>query len=249
MHLSICTKFSMTDEHQGIRKLTRGNYMTWKLAVKYVPEELQVWNVVSGLTERPAEEGPAQAEWDGKDFKGRATMVKCLDAKHLRLASHSTTAAEMWQKLSDEHEISNSSRNVKHKFINQKVTAADSIIDFVERVKELGVELQGTAESVTELQQVLQVLDNLTRDYDLVKCSFHRQDDLIWRRLLPTLLNAECIIRKRQEERPSEEALLSRGDRHVQHNWTGVSHSPCKDAQLEAGKTDESVTIAMRLDT
>ena len=85
----------MADEHQGIRKLIRGNYMTWKLAIRYVLEEHEVWNVVSGMTVRPAAEGQAQAEWDRKDFRGRATIVRCLDEKHLRLAGNSTTAAEM----------------------------------------------------------------------------------------------------------------------------------------------------------
>ena len=47
----------MADEHQGIRKLTRGNYMIWKLPIRYVLEEHEVWNVVSGMTVRPAAEG------------------------------------------------------------------------------------------------------------------------------------------------------------------------------------------------
>ena len=187
-------------------------------------EEHEVWNVVSGMTVRPAAEGQAQAEWDRRDFRGRATIVRCLDEKHLRLAGNSTTAAEMWQRLSDEHEMQNSTRNPKHEFIKLKMTPTDSVMDFVERVRELGVELQETAEAVTEMQQVLQVLDNLTPDYDLVKCSFHRQNGLTWRMVLPTLLNAESIFRKRQEERPSAEAFLSRTNRSEQHNWMGVSH-------------------------
>ena len=38
--------------------------------------------------------------------------------------------------------MQNSTRNPKHEFINLKMTPTDSVMDFVDRVKELGVELQ-----------------------------------------------------------------------------------------------------------
>ena len=198
--------------------------------MRYAFQGLRAWDIVQGTEIKP-EETPAtraqRASWDERDWKARSCMIETLDDKYLLRVDSCETSAQMWQMLKDKHEVGRDERHIKQDFLNLRMHPGDSVLDFIEQVEDLAGQLYGTEEEVHEWQEVLQVLENLTPDFDPhVAASSFKRADLTWQNVTGTLLSAEARAKRRKEQigGSNETALFTRASgRPAQDRWQGGS--------------------------
>lgn len=131
-----------------IEKLDNSNYDSWKILMKSILVQNDQWNVASGATKRTDENG---TKFDLVDQKALASITLCVSKAQLIHIKNSRTAHECWEKLKKVHSRMGPSRKVTlfKSLIHARASDdkpisdyLDNFSDIVEKLTELGIEIQ-----------------------------------------------------------------------------------------------------------
>ncbi|OXA48994.1 Copia protein [Folsomia candida] len=138
------------------------NYARWRLQITLLLKSHDLWEVVNGTTQRPADEAQ-QPAWDKKDIQAQSIIVPTLSATQTNHIYDCATSKAMFDKLKSINSDS-SSLNKQHtmaRFFNYKIGKSQSLIEAFAEVEELGRRLNEMGVVMPEASIVTKIVSSL----------------------------------------------------------------------------------------
>jgi len=206
---------------QSIAKLDETNYTSWKFKMRMVLELQDLWNVVDGSGEIPAQPVDDEGE-DGsvikmeiREYERRARKAYLLIAMalsdqqlvHIRTCK---TGKEAWEKLSEVHEAKGLAARLflRRKFFTLAKSAGESMQQHIVKVTTMAEKLAAIGAPVSDEDTVMSLLCSLPTDFDNLIVSLEsRTENLTLDFVSARLLHEEARRAEAQLE-PGEETVL-----------------------------------------
>ncbi|KAH7443565.1 hypothetical protein KP509_02G040300 [Ceratopteris richardii] len=83
----------------NLDKLIGFNYLTWAMRATLILKRANLWDIVSGITPRPAHGNPNLDDWNARDLWAQAEILLHLGDRQAQMVRPCQTAAEIWTTL------------------------------------------------------------------------------------------------------------------------------------------------------
>lgn len=152
-----------------IEKLDERNFETWSVQVKSVLIHCSYWKYVNGEEKKIATwDADKKFEWDTNDGKALATIMLSIKSSQINYVKNCATSNEAWLKLKEIYKPSGPIQkvslykqllNLNMKEISNMVEFLNSFSNIVDRLNEVGIQIQD------ELLSII-LLSSLPKNYE-----------------------------------------------------------------------------------
>ena len=171
-------------ETMRIQKLNSSNWQSWKFKMQMVLEEKDLWDIVDGSEGQPEPEGDLEdlsrqslvayqkqvQQWEKKDRKARATIILGVEDSQLGHVKGAETAGDTWEKLCAVYENRGLANRLflRRKFFTATWEHGESMLQVVNRIKEMAEQLAAIGAPVSEEDTVMTILSALPETFNTV---------------------------------------------------------------------------------
>ena len=207
-----------------IDTLVGENYSTWKIQMRSVLKECDLWGYVDGSITKPEEIDEKYAEWVRMDGKAEAKIILSVCKSNYTVLDGLTSSKAIWEKLRDMHQSTGPARKASllKKVLLTKLQEDGNlrrhITEFSDAVKELteiGIDINDEVLAIT-------LMYSLPASFSMFRTAMESRDDL------PT---TEILKVKIIEEYES---------RDQRHEDQGAMYSKWKNRRAPKKREDES---------
>jgi hypothetical protein len=201
----------------SIEKLDGDNYATWKLDMKMVLMNLELWGIVDGSEPCPNDAEDALS-WAKKDGKALSTIYLSTKRSEKNDLSECKTSAEAWKKLSNVYEKKGLQTQIllSRNFLNSKYLETDTMKSYISRVMAIVEQMNAIGAKVGDKEIAFTLLRGLPKSYDSLIMSLESREDELTTEYVRKRLMEEEDRRKEDHAESSntqESAFISKGPR------------------------------------
>ena len=179
---------------QLVEKFGGEKFHLWKLKMRMLLEDKDLWDIVTGEEERPDEDVGRAQLFDKRARKAHATIVLNFKDSQLMHVSSASSAREVWERLQDLYEAKGLANRLflRRKLFTCQMSEGDTMIAHVNKVKAMGEQLEAIGAGVSDDDLVMTLLSSLPESYGgLIVALESRADDLSLEFVISRLLHEE----------------------------------------------------------
>ena len=181
LHITMSTSSS-----PQVERLDSTNYQTWKSRMRYVLEDKDIWEVVSGEEEQPTigeeeEDDTALKEWKKKDKKARTTIGLALSDSELLRIDDAETSHQAWQLIRDAHEMNAPPRRMylRQQFFTERFREdSETMQEYIDKMLRISNQLKAIGSVQTDEDMAVQLLFSLPESYANLVVALTARDDM-----------------------------------------------------------------------
>jgi len=184
-----------------IDKLTETNFHEWRQRIKMILALRDLDDILDEDGKPTDAEDREMAVWKRRDTKASAIIGLTLGSEQLEHVSGCKTTVEMWSTLQGVFQRKSSMNKMKARraFYTVAMNVGEGMLGYINRVRNLGENLNAMGGKVTEMDVAMSVLNGLTSKYEnlLVALDAKGEDELSVDFVKSRLLQKE----RRQEDK------------------------------------------------
>eukprot|EP00171_Calliarthron_tuberculosum_P023570 IDg23570t1 len=155
-----------------MQKLNDSNFHSWKQKIKYVLAHRQVDKMIDPRLrpDKPPDDNEEVLEWLRKDKTAQMTITLTLSDEMLKNVSHTTTALEMWRKISnvyERHTLLNK-LSARRNFYTATMFSSEKMLTYMNRVRQMALALQSMSVDIDDKELAMAILNGLPSSYSTV---------------------------------------------------------------------------------
>ena len=122
----------------NIEKLEEDNYDGWKIHMKSVLIQQDLWGYVNGTILKPSEM-PEEENWEMKDQKALSTILLCVKRSQLNVVKHCSTSRNAWIELEKKFQPQGPGRKVLlfRRLVSMKMMSGTSMTSHLSSLEEI----------------------------------------------------------------------------------------------------------------
>jgi len=180
-----------------IEKLNKNKWSSWKFQVKYCLMAENVWDIVDGTEEAPADNADNRQQL--QDFQKRrkkatAMLVSAIKPElYYLLTSCNDDFVEMWTAVRTHFDRDTTANKVflKKQLVMMRMQEDTSVQDHLRRIKELTDRLVSIGSVVTEEDQIVYLLSSLPDSYSMLITALETREGLTLQDVQRALVSEE----------------------------------------------------------
>ena len=180
----------------NIERLDSGNYQTWKFQMKHLFRAKDLFDIVEGTEEKPADSAQAEvkATYQSKVNNAFSTIALSISTNLINLISDTENLATAWKKLKNHFERNTLANKLflKKRYFRSTIQEGADISDHLYYMKRLADKLSAINAPIVEEDQVVALLGCLPDSFaTLVTALEARVDNLSLEFVQQSLKNDE----------------------------------------------------------
>ena len=158
-----------TDEDKwAVEKLNGSNWSTWKFQMKHVLLAKELWGLVDGTEEEPAENTAAHvlADYRKRLQKAFSVIALAISSSQLYLVTSCEQLRQAWEALRNHFEHNTlANKFLKKRYFRSEMKEGTSVEKHLKNKKELTEQLAAIGAPINEENQVVTLLGSLPKSY------------------------------------------------------------------------------------
>ena len=214
---------SMSNEKFDFHRFDGKDFYLWKFQMRIFLLGQDLWNIVEGTTEKPAEGAEAIAEWTKKDHRAMMFLTQALSRTQLSFVVNCDTSKGIWERLTSIHEQRNktSIHMVHAEFYDYQMNPKDDVATHITKVESLARRLKDLGEEPKEMAVITKILCSLPPSYRTLLSAWDSTPaaEQTLANLTARLLKEQEVDKKMESlTLSSNEALVASGRRNSSGN-------------------------------
>ena len=155
-----------------LQVFTGEGWHLWKFKMKSYFQWMGVWEVVSGIREKPTEEASTREEiekWNYDELTARNILLNIVDSDRLQMLTSCEIVPEMWKTLEEKYEQNSMSNKM---MLDEELQAlrqeGKSLEKYMKELTHIFDKMRGINQEVKDEQKVLAFLRGLNKDYAIL---------------------------------------------------------------------------------
>ena len=172
----------MSGDKWTITKLDGSNWMTWKIQMRHLLLDKELWSYVEG-TEEIAEDATAEvkAKFNKNSQKALTNIVLAMASSQIYLIQNCEKPNDAWKKLQEHFEAGTlaTKLHLRKQYFRMEMEDGSSVDSHLRAMKEITDRLAAIGSPISEEDQVMTLLGSLPSSYAALVTTLGAQVDKI----------------------------------------------------------------------
>lgn len=159
-----------------IPKFDGKNFTIWKFQIKMLMEGNDLWTIVKGKEEKPAQDAAA---WKKRDGRARCLITMSMETELVSQVMDCVTAAEMWSTLKTIYQSASATN--AHLYLQQwykyELPEGESISNHISTIKRMASQLRASEQPQTTDAILTKTVAGLPKKYASVIAAWKSVDE------------------------------------------------------------------------
>ena len=163
----------------NIDKLTESNYRSWSQQVKWILDELELWDIVDGKEVKPSS-AEELAVWNKKAKKARSIIGASVTASVMTYIEGKDDPAAMWKVLEERYNPKTQTTLFQtiREFMNLKMNEGDDMEKHLQKVQHLKRKCEEQGEEISDNVYTAILLNSVSEEYLIAVAILESQEKL-----------------------------------------------------------------------
>ena len=198
----------MADEKWTITKLDNTNWMTWKVQIRHMLLDKELWGIVEG-TEKLKNDANAETKtiFKKRAQKALTAIVMAMSSPQIHIIQNCENPTDAWKRLREHYEKGTlmTKLHLRKTYFKMEMAESTSVEKHLRNMKDITDRLAAMGSPIAEQDQIMAVLGSLPARYGTLVTTLGAQvKDLSWSDVEHSLLDEEMRRQGRQQSSSTE---------------------------------------------